>query len=618
MKMTRIAPIIIILVILLAGCSSGNADNVTAPDSDATSNLPTNYVENDSGRSFLGSWVMELDTQNLTAKVVEDRTNDWHFNVTGMIPQPGIHINSWDPWNQVIDVDVTVNNTYTLSGYDVRTIIYTDDIGHLLVNADNWTELFDIPPGDMMNPFKAFAKDEPQRFFGGGTEHTENLQIHLPGGNGYVQFAIDASYPSNCTEPYQISTFHQGMLLSHPGADAEVTVEVFDWQEDVAAVWLHCPEITGVDEIPFIPEGPVVWSSVLVNDTGAYPGTYEGFIYAESGPGIGGLYLPVRIVVSEIGIVIEQVNVNLDGNIVENSAHGSVTLNYFGEPEPCYFNLGVNDEWVLENVVVLPHSGVGVPQSMTYDFPLFVPDGTDVPLVDAAWSLDFEPIPDPPMEYIPFDVSDREVVIFGGKYDVELILFPPDLTLPGMPPIDWVAVLASFYNQDCEKDECVPVAVSNSLKWLADQGEVTAGKDTSTGTMKTATGWAPGGCGYNWDDGKGQYMDDNGYGVNTEGIPPDRPAGSTASAADCDAAIQALKDGKDVELDGAGHVARVVAMTKNADGTYDITVAHDTEQGKDGGTKTETVKYDPSKPNPVADGGWAFDGAAINGFVAEK
>ena len=113
-------------------------------------------------------------------------------------------------------------------------------------------------------------------------------------------------------------------------------------------------------------------------------------------------------------------------------------------------------------------------------------------------------------------------------------------------------------------------------------------------------------------------MNNNGYGVTTEGIPADRPAGTTATAANCDAAIQALKDGKDVELDGAGHVARVVAMTKNADGSYNITVAHDTNQGNKGGQKVETVKYDPNKPNPVAQGGWGFNGKVINGFVAEK
>ncbi|MBU1024229.1 hypothetical protein KKB99_08115, partial [bacterium] len=280
--MTRLIQTLLILIVFLAGCSSDTSKLVTVSDSDQTPNLPSNSVENNSGQGFLGSWIMEFDTQNLSVIVSEDRTNAYHFNVKSMIPTPTVHINSYDPISEVIDVDVNIRNTSPFNGFDVRAIIYTDSIGHMLMNADNWTDLFDIAGGDTINPFKAYAKDEPMRMFAAVTQHTDNLQIRLPGGNGYVQFAIDASYPGNCGEPYQVSTFNQGTLLSSPGASTEVSVEVFDWQGNASAVLLHCAAVTGVDELLLFPVNPVIWGTTLINTTGAPPGNYEGLICAVS------------------------------------------------------------------------------------------------------------------------------------------------------------------------------------------------------------------------------------------------------------------------------------------------------------------------------------------------
>ncbi|MBN1966432.1 MAG: hypothetical protein JW910_17410, partial [Anaerolineae bacterium] len=107
------------------------------------------------------------------------------------------------------------------------------------------------------------------------------------------------------------------------------------------------------------------------------------------------------------------------------------------------------------------------------------------------------------------------------------------------------------------------------------------------------------------------------YGVSTEGYPPKDSNTHKATAAECDQALQALKDGKDVEMNGAGHCAALVGMAKLSNGKYVMYVAHDTDQGNEGGTKIEKVIYDPSLETPTAEGGWGFNGKLINGFVAE-
>ncbi|MFH1172184.1 MAG: hypothetical protein V1693_01205 [Nanoarchaeota archaeon] len=279
-------PIIILItfVLFLIGCSKATEQPI----------IPATVSNETNSHSLLGSWTVNFDTTNLEATI--NRTLGAHYNVTSMIPAPGIIVNSYDPGTEIVDVDVTINNTYTLNGYDVRLIIYTDSIGHKLTNADDWTGLYDIPGGYPINPFKAYAKSEPNRLFAGQTEHTENLLIKLPGANPLVTFAIDASFPTNCEEPYEISGFTQGYLYEEPGSSTGVTVDVYDWQEDVDTVSLYCPQITGVTLLPFTQVDIVTWEAVLTNNTGV--GEYTGYIVATSSA--LALYDEVVVTVSEL------------------------------------------------------------------------------------------------------------------------------------------------------------------------------------------------------------------------------------------------------------------------------------------------------------------------------
>ena len=321
----------------------------------------------------------------------------------------------------------------------------------------------------------------------------------------------------------------------------------------------------------------------------------------------------------DLDIILNQIDYTLDSTTQLDSVFGSVDLTYTPGSTPQYFNLTVEGEWVIQNVPLLPLEGVGVETTVTMGFPLDTTDGTDITEAGVGGSIDDTPRTEAPEGSATKPVGSEPVNMGSGR---------PGGVDPGNPKgefgdqvVDSASHEGSFPNQDVGTNECVPGAISNSLQWLQDTtGSPPAGKPIDVDTWKPVTDWrVEDGAALGWANRKAQHMNDNGYGVSTEGYPPTDSSTHEATAGECDQALQALKDGKDVEMNGAGHCAAVVGMAKLANGSYVIYVAHDTNQGPDGngGTKIEKVIYDPADDTPVAEGGWGFNGKIINGFVAE-
>jgi hypothetical protein len=299
-------------MLIAAGCSDDTITPIT-PDNDVCEfSIPVSENnENSSNRTLWGMWSVDFNVESmnslgiakgLSLQAEPSRELSAHFNITSLIPPPGIVVNSYDPLTNIVDVDFTISNPYSFSGYDVRLIIFVDSVGHKLVNADDWTGLYDIAQGWPINPFKAYSKQEPNRIFYAHSQRTENLHIYLPGGNPSVTFAVDASYPGNCGEPYEICNFYQDPLYDTVGASANIAITVRDWQSDTDAVNLYCPEITGVTLVPFVKIDTETWEMDLVNETGASEGDYTGFILATSaGSGALTLYDEVTITVTTGG-----------------------------------------------------------------------------------------------------------------------------------------------------------------------------------------------------------------------------------------------------------------------------------------------------------------------------
>lgn len=485
---------------------------------------------------------------------------------------------------------------------------------------------------------------------------------------------------------WKVDVYPPGPWLDNQPIPTTVKVKVYDWQIG-ATIWpeptlfenAHESNIFASSEVesvsieipsmapsPFtsstptggsgMPGDPLIYNIQVINVNMLPPGRYTGIVKVtderspltpangrdfliDSPDGINlnnyiipeyATYQTFKAEIIHAGITIEQVDYSIynspEDQSMDNSAHGSVTVGYIGNDPPPYFNLIVNGDWVVENILLLPHAGTGVAQSLTIGFDLGVPDGTDVTEVLAGWTTDSSPRLVPPSPDGFYSVGDRDVTM-GPGFTYGHIDIKPPVNLRGgalASSSSWAVCGRNMPGLDCAGlFECVLAATSNSLGWLQDAyGIPPSDKAVDDMTMVTATGWDVNGCTSEWPATKDSYMDNNGYGINTDTYPPGDPPNNLdpdhdATAADCDNAMNAVNGGRDVEICGGDHCAALIGMARLANGTYQMTVAHDTDQDGDGGVKIETVIYDPGPPATTS-GGWSFDGNPINGFVSES
>jgi len=271
MKYITFMMMAILALSVIIGCSTASRDPINPNTAKDELILPIPEIETGYiNRTFLGSWTLSFDPETLNYTLNPNREMSAHYNVKQLIPPPGIQIINYDPLRGIMDLDVTLSNPYPIDCYDVRLIIYTDNLGVRLLNPDAWTSLFDIPGGGLINPFKAYAKNEPNFVFKGLNMYTGRCQCYLPSGSMNLTFAVDASFPTNCKEPYSIENFTQvDELTESIGASALLRVDVLDWQDDVNSVSLYCPLITGVILLPFNQINSKTWELTIINNEGA-------------------------------------------------------------------------------------------------------------------------------------------------------------------------------------------------------------------------------------------------------------------------------------------------------------------------------------------------------------
>jgi hypothetical protein len=296
----------------------------------------------------------------------------------------------------------------------------------------------------------------------------------------------------------------------------------------------------------------------------------------------------------------DQIDFYIQGVPIPNSEWGSVGVTFTGCDRPLYFNLSVNGVWRIQDMPLLSFRGPGVRVTQNFDFDLGVPRGTDVTGLQYVYSITTSTLGAAPGgTAVPAAVGACTVAMDSG--DKGATMSQPGIAplLIGADSLRVAIAMATFPNQECPNfGECVPTAVSNSLKYLNDANNLgLTDAQTSIGTMKTATGYDPSpppGCYSNWPDTKKAYMGANGYPIDT------------TTTNNWDDVMTAVNNGADVELRSQTHCANITAMSKGADGKYTITVSHDTDQGNPGGTKTQTVIYDPA--TNTYSGGAGFDG----------
>jgi hypothetical protein len=290
MKNRIIFLLMLLVFAIAAGCSS-NVENPTTPNE--------NLVASSTGigRTVVGTWQAQIDPVSLAVNIVPARQTQIHYNVTTMINPPEcddcvqIEVNGWVETN--LDVDFYLTNQYNKDAYDVRLIMMTGDADYGLANADDWTKLWDYPGGGLMNPFLAYAESVPNRLFAIGETYMEKAIIDLANVPSIplITYSVDLSWPDNCNEPYNIDNFQQdGMLAPDIGQYVNITVDVFDWQNDVSKVTIVAPEITGYGFTQLYHIDGNTWGTALYNNAAAPAGQYNLRMIASSSNSTIALY----------------------------------------------------------------------------------------------------------------------------------------------------------------------------------------------------------------------------------------------------------------------------------------------------------------------------------------
>ena len=291
--------------------------------------------------------------------------------------------------------------------------------------------------------------------------------------------------------------------------------------------------------------------------------------------------------------------------VARDTSLGYAELSFVGAERMHYFNLSVRGQWLVRNLPVNNVEGPGVDQTVAYTFELGVPDGT--PVRELPYDFSLTPCVLADMPRVEEDwaiVADRRIAVQPGAPFVEMVGTgsPGDEGTEGGPAEDaeHTHTNSGFPNQESDDRACVPTAVSNSLQFLNEKHDLGIDPDAiDIESMKEATNWGdkgaagtgawidpdesrPEGEQEAWWQSKDNYMQAN-----------DLPI-STVMTEDFGDALDALDEDCDIEIEMHGHTAAVVGATRLEDGRYSIDIAHDTDQGDEGGTTVETVTLDPA------------------------
>ncbi len=280
----------IISIMCMTSCSGGDVGMVMGNIGDE-SGMGDGSVVSDArmgvGHVLMGLYDVTFDLETGEVWVEPDRAAAGHYNVTEFLMPPYcddcfiVSIVSFDPVNREIVADVTVKNfTRGLTGYDVRGIVYpVEDI--LLTNAYAYTLLY-APPG-ITDPsgFRAYLTDDPDRDMTPDESATERFELTYPEGAklGRLTFAVDASWPDHCPEPYDIHDFQQNPLDATPGSTALVSVYVSDWQDDAQGVTIDTDAFGGT-EVALTHDSGELWTGEISNVLGFPDGHYPCLITA--------------------------------------------------------------------------------------------------------------------------------------------------------------------------------------------------------------------------------------------------------------------------------------------------------------------------------------------------
>lgn len=278
LKRVVLLTLIVIVILAMFGCSQPQPMEPGFSRDSLEENGPAD------GHALWGYYTFYIDLSIPAIEVVPARQVMLHADVKPYLTPPAcmdcVKVVPAGPYtNDILPVNITLKNPTSLTGYDVRGILLSDDVGATLLYADNYTELHDNGGPVNINPFKAFAKSETNRMFGAGAEHTEYFALYLAsfGKIAVIDYAVDASWPSRAKEPYSIiGPYPAGMLDSYGIFECPFVAEIMAANDDVDEVWLDLSSIGFASEIEMELSTSGAWEVVIMNENLLPMGDYEG------------------------------------------------------------------------------------------------------------------------------------------------------------------------------------------------------------------------------------------------------------------------------------------------------------------------------------------------------
>ena len=288
--------LIIITLFILMGfilSCSGNS-SPTVPENANPENPDNDWQNARTGENtiILGVYDLLIDFEKGTVEAVPSRTADPHFNIWNLLTAPACtdcflakDLN-WDPLTSIVSLEIGWRNPYNIGAYDIRTIITEFGLKEVR-NPDGYTDLWGSVPGEL-DPFLAMKGGPGQREFQAYSSYYDYIEIYHPTWPVWIPISllVEASYPINCLEPYEVSFAGISGDLYNDGSNAPVLLlNAHDWQNDVESVKVDLTSIGGsiVDLHPSVTL-PDVWEGPVSCGPGTSNGEHTIHVWAVTAP----------------------------------------------------------------------------------------------------------------------------------------------------------------------------------------------------------------------------------------------------------------------------------------------------------------------------------------------
>lgn len=233
-----IMAILLLIGGLIGGCSA-NSSKILEPV------IPQGMDEDVEAEAPWGVYDIHVDVDEMNVTVLQARNAEPHFNVTKYLLPPLCadcvigSVVGFDPVTRIMTLNIGLKNDTEYTAYDVRGILILNAVGHDVANPDGYTTRFDDSDPKDINPFIIWKEGGEDWIFPAQTTLTEEVQISMPTPMSFiVQFVVVASFPAHSKDPMEFEEINLEGSIHDTGWYADLTVKVFDWQDDVSCVYV--------------------------------------------------------------------------------------------------------------------------------------------------------------------------------------------------------------------------------------------------------------------------------------------------------------------------------------------------------------------------------------------